>query len=119
MTLRKPTSRRARVMLGLAGLVTVLLIAVAVVAFSGGSTSKTASASTTSATRTAFAQCMKEHGVTMPAHTPGSGPSTQSGSPPAGGAISSAGDTARQEAFKACGARGQHFRPGSGREAGN
>jgi hypothetical protein len=101
-------------MLGVAALATVLVIAVVVVALGGSSTSKTASAGTATS-RTAFVQCLKEHGVTPPAHTPGSGTSaTNSGQPPAGfaaGGGSSAGSSSREAALEACGSTGQHSKP--------
>jgi hypothetical protein len=73
------------------------------------STTTAASASaTTTANRTAFAKCLKQHGVTIPQGA-GSG-RTQTG-PPAAGATGAGGtnNSARQAAFKACGANGQHF----------
>jgi len=117
MSFRKINSRARRAMLGLAALAVVLVVVV--VATSGGSASTTtsspaaASASAgTSASRTAFAACMKEHGVTIAPHGAGNGgPANHSGPPPGGaGAGAGSGSSARQAAFKACGANGQHIK---------
>jgi hypothetical protein len=57
-------------------------------------------------------QCMKNHGVTPPPNAASGG--THTGPPPAGAGAGAGGanNSARQAAFKACGASGQH-RPGS------
>lgn len=122
MTFPKPKSLRARrVMLGLAALATILLIVVviAVSASSSSSSSTTASSpaaasasSSGGANRTAFAKCMKEHGITIAPHAHGNGTLAHSGPPPAGSAGAGSGNSARQAAFQACGATGQHT-PGS------
>jgi hypothetical protein len=54
---------------------------------------------------------MKEHGVTIPPHGAGNGgPANHSGPPPGAGAGAGGGSSARQAAFKACGANGQHIK---------
>jgi hypothetical protein len=114
MKLRNTMIRRARlVLLVLAALTASLVIAACGSSASTSTKSTTSSpaaasaSGSTSAIRTAFVKCLQEHGVTMPAHPPGSGPSgTQSGRPP--GAGSGSANPTRQAAFKACGAPGQH-----------
>ncbi len=121
MNLRNPTPRRARrVTLGVAALATTVVIAACGSSTGSGTTtskttpsaSATASASGTSSTdRAAFQKCLEQHGFTIPSHPAGSGTSTtHTGTPPAGGATSS--NPARQAAFKACGATGQHTNSG-------
>ncbi|TMK25047.1 MAG: hypothetical protein E6G62_06435 [Actinobacteria bacterium] len=112
MKFPKIISRRARsVLLGLAAVAACLLIA-ACGGSSGtsGATSSNSAASgngSTSASRTAFVKCLKEHGLTPPARTSGSGtPRTRTGPPPAGFGAGG-GNPTRQAAFKACGAPGQ------------
>jgi|GEM_PF-3483057 len=125
MTFRKPKSPRARRMtLGLAALATILVIVVVVVASASSSSSSSSTHATTSspaaasasastpANRTAFAQCLKEHGVTIAPHAQGNGTAAHSGLPPAGSAGAGSGNSAHQAAFQACGATGQHT-PGS------
>lgn len=115
MNLNKFKSRGARLaMLGLAALVVVLVVVV--VATSGGSSTSTSTSSAaaasanagTSASRTSFEQCMKEHGVTITPHAGANGaPQAHTGTPPAGIRAGS-GSPTREAAFKACGAPGQH-----------
>jgi hypothetical protein len=117
MNLNRFKSRPARLaMLGLAVIAVVLVVVV--VATSGGSststsTSRPASASAGAGTndRTAFVQCMKEHGVTITPHAGANGaPAAHTGTPPAGTG-SGSGNPTREAAFKACGGPGQ--RPNS------
>jgi hypothetical protein len=118
MNLNKLKSRRARLaILGLTAL--VVLLVVVVVATGGGSptsagTSSPAAAfasTRTSASRTAFEQCMKEHGVTITPHAGANGaPRAHTGTPPAGIRPGSANPT-REAAFKACGAPGHTEAP--------
>jgi hypothetical protein len=57
----------------------------------------------------ALVACMKQHGVTPPAHVPAGTSTNHTGTPPAGGAGGGgSGSSARQAAFKACGVTG-HF----------
>jgi hypothetical protein len=115
MKLNKFKSRRARLaMLGLAALAVVLVVVV--VATSGGSSTSTSTSSPaaasasagTNASRTAFEQCMKEHGVTIsPSAGANGAPRARTGTAPAGIRTGSASPT-REAAFKACGAPGQH-----------
>jgi hypothetical protein len=114
MNLDKSKSRGARLaMLGLTALVVVLVVVV--VATSGGSStsankSSHAAASAnagTSASRTSFEQCMKEHGVTITPHAGANGaPRAHTGTRP--GVRPGSGSPTREAAFKACGAPGQH-----------
>jgi hypothetical protein len=118
MNLNRFKSRRAHLaMLGLAVLAIVLVVVV--VATSGGSSTSTSTsrspaasaAAGTNASRTAFAQCMKEHGVTITPHAGANGaPQAHTGTPPAGIAKGT-GSPTREAAFKACGGPGQ--RPNS------
>lgn len=111
MNLNKLKSRRARLaMLGFAALVVVLVV-VAVASGGGSPASKSAvspAAASTSAGRSSFVQCMKEHGVTITRHAGANGaPQSHTGAPPAGIRGSSV-NPAREAAFKACGTPGQH-----------
>jgi hypothetical protein len=108
----KTSPRRThRVMLGLAALATSVVIAACGSSSTTATTSTTTAASasaTATANRTAFAKCLKQQGVTIPQGAAGG--RTHAGPPPAG--ATGAGGTnssARQAAFKACGANGQHF----------
>jgi hypothetical protein len=97
----------------------------------GGSSSKAAASGSTTTTvkgstsRTALSDCLKQHGVTLPAGFGGGGnggppPSGTPGSPPAGGTPGSlpAGVDQQklQAAFKACGGTGNGF-PGGGQNS--
>lgn len=83
---------------------------------SSSTTSTSASAATSkgsTTSRTSLEECLKKHGLTPPAHTPGSGTGTRpTGTPPAG-AGGGTGNPTLQAAFKACGASG-HFAGASG-----
>jgi hypothetical protein len=85
-----------------------------------GSTSTTTSTTTAStaggtASRTALTQCLKNHGVTLPARAGGGGTSgAPNGQPPTGATgAGGANSSARQAALKACGVTGRHFGGGA------
>lgn len=108
------TPRRAlRLMPALAALTASLALA----ACGSGSTSSSSTTATSasapatggsSANRAAFVQCLKNHGIALPARATSGGTSTTHAGPPPGGA-GGANSSARQAAFKACGASGQRF----------
>jgi hypothetical protein len=114
------TQRRARRLIPALAAITATL---AIAACGGSSTSttstttstsaSTASASGSSTNRTTLEACLKKHGITAPAHVPSGTSTNHTGTPPAGGFGAGAGNSsARQAAFKACGATG-HFGGGS------
>jgi hypothetical protein len=86
------------------------LAVAAVVALTGCGGSSPASSSQSAAGRTTFAQCLKQHGVNLPAgggsgggQPPGGAPPGGSGQPPAGGSGQPpAGGGAFSSAFRAC-----------------
>jgi hypothetical protein len=110
--MRSPVNHRRRslqLVLALAAIVASL--AIAACGSSSGTTSTSTSATSSggsTAARTALVQCLKQHGITPPAHAPGSGTGTRpAGTAPAGSTgAGGAGSSARQAAFKACGATG-------------
>jgi hypothetical protein len=108
------TPRRARRLIpGLAAITATLAIAACGSSSTTSTTTSTsASASATggsTANRTTLVACLKKHGVTPPAHVPSGTSTNHAGTPPAGGfGGGGANSSARQAAFKACGATG-HF----------
>ena len=115
--------RRRRLMPALAAITASLALAAcgSSAASSSNSSAKSASASTrsSSAQRTSFMQCLKNHGVTLPARSANGGTFTRpAGAPPTGasGRFGAANPT-RLSAFKACGAPGQRPVTGSGTTA--
>jgi hypothetical protein len=118
MSSPRKTRRRTRTFtLVLAAIVAALALAACGSSSTSSSStaSKSASASSTSAptaNRTTLVACLKKHGITPPAHVPGGTSTNHTGTPPAGGTGAGANSSARQAAFKACGATG-HFGGGS------
>jgi hypothetical protein len=106
-----PTRRARRLTPVLAAL--TASIALAACGSSSTTTTSTTTASTAGGTanRTALTQCLKNHGITLPARAGNGGTSgSPSGRPPAGaGAAGGASSSARQAALKACGVTGRHF----------
>jgi hypothetical protein len=72
--------------------------------------SSPAAATGSSSSRSSLFACLQQHGVTPPAHAPGSGGSG-SGTHPTPAAGGTAGNSKRAAAFRACGATGH--RPSS------
>jgi hypothetical protein len=104
--------RAPRLIPALAAITATLALAACGSSSSSSSSTTSASASTSSsANRTALVACLKKHGITPPAHAPTSGTSTApAGRPPAGSTgAGGANSSARQAAFKACGATGTRF----------
>jgi hypothetical protein len=113
MSSPRKAPRRARALIpAFAAITATLVIAACGSSSSTTSTSSSASAASTggsSANRTALVACLKKHGVNPPAHVPSGTSTNRTGTPPAGGfGGGGAGSSARQAAFKACGATG-HF----------
>jgi hypothetical protein len=110
MTFPHPSGARTRrVALGIAAVASTGLIA-ACGSSASSSTSTSTSASGSTSNRAAFTKCLQQHGVTPPPGAAnGAKPGARSGTPPAGGG-GFAQNPARQAAFKACGATGQHPR---------
>jgi hypothetical protein len=125
------TNARRRVPLALATLVASGTLAAcgssSASSSSSTSTSTSSSASASGKNRSALIACLQQHGVTPP---PGAG---NGGKPPAGGnggtppagangggaAAAGSGNSARQAAFKACGATGLHARGTSSQSSQN
>ncbi len=105
-------------------LVSAAITACLVIAACGSSTSSSTTTTSTSASsttpksgattsRTSLEECLKEQGITPPAHIPGNGTGTRpAGTPPAGAGGGAGGKSNLQAAFKACGATG-HFGGGA------
>jgi hypothetical protein len=71
----------------------------------------TAAATGSSSSRSALVACLQQHGVTPPAHAPGSGGSGSGAHPTPGAGGPAGGNSKLAAAFKACGATGH--RPSS------
>lgn len=103
------THRRARRLMPVlaAGAASLALAACGSSSTSTSSATGAASASSAggSTNRTAFIQCLKNHGIAPP---PGAGKGGTHTGPPPGGFGSGANSSARRAALKACGANG-HF----------
>jgi hypothetical protein len=111
MTLMNNARRRVPLALATVG----ASVALAACGSSSSSTSTSTAASNSSGNRAALFACLQQHGVKPPpgagnGKPPGGG---NGGRPPAGAgggaAGAGSGNSARQAAFKACGATGGHF----------
>jgi hypothetical protein len=106
-----PLSRMARLTL-----VTLVAGVVLTACGSTSSTSKTSSSASSGgrARATTLAACLRKHGVTLPAGSPGGGSPPGGGSGAPGGGAPGGGSAKLQAAFKACGASTPGAQGGAG-----